>query len=124
VESQKKTQPPETKASSRKAGISGPILPGWRRSAHRTSLQLNSLQTGNFTGKITISGLKTTILEQETAAPQGLFGKFPKQTIREKFLLNREFKATNRGFFGESGKRHFSSAWFSPSAEDVEPRWS
>ena len=66
-------------------------VPGWRRSAHRTRLQLNSLQTGNFTGKITISGLKTTILEQETAAPQGLFGKFPKQTIRENFLLNREF---------------------------------
>jgi hypothetical protein len=31
---------------------------------------LNSLQTGNFTGKITISGLQVTILRQETTMPQ------------------------------------------------------
>jgi hypothetical protein len=29
---------------------------GWRRSADRTILQENSLQTGNLTGKIAISG--------------------------------------------------------------------
>jgi short-subunit dehydrogenase involved in D-alanine esterification of teichoic acids len=28
--------------------------------------------------KITISGLRAAILEHETTAPQGLFGKFPK----------------------------------------------
>ena len=65
-------------------------MPGWRRSDDRTGLQPNSLQTGNFTGKITISGLKATILKQETAVPQGLFSRFPKQTIREIFLKNRE----------------------------------
>jgi hypothetical protein len=64
---------------------------GWRRSADRTGLQPNSLQTGNFTGKTTISGLKATMLEQETAVPQGLFSEFPKQTIREIFPKNKEF---------------------------------
>jgi len=34
---------------------------GWRRSADRTGLQTNSLLTGNFTGKIAISGLKELI---------------------------------------------------------------
>jgi hypothetical protein len=53
------------------------MKPGWRRSADRTGLQPNSLQTGNFTGKITISGLKATMLEQETALPQGLFQRIP-----------------------------------------------
>jgi hypothetical protein len=66
-------------------------MPGWRRSVDRTCLQPNSLQTGNFTGKIAISGLEATITKQETAVPQGLFSKFPKQTIREKFPQNREF---------------------------------
>jgi hypothetical protein len=51
----------------------------------------NSLQTGNLTGKITISGLKATTPKQETTMPQGLFSKFPKQIIREFFLKNREF---------------------------------
>ncbi|MGA2058566.1 MAG: hypothetical protein ABSG88_25095 [Bradyrhizobium sp.] len=73
-------------------------MPGWRRSAYRTYLQLNSLQTGNFTGKITISGLMATMLEQETAVPQGLFSEFPKQTIREIYPKNREFQADNREF--------------------------
>jgi hypothetical protein len=45
---------------------------GWRRSADRTGLQANSLLTGNFTGKIAISGLPKTILEQEAAVPQRL----------------------------------------------------
>jgi len=66
-------------------------MSGWRRSAHRTRLYLNSLQTGNFTGKITISGLKATISKQETTVPQRFFKKFPKQTIRELFQTNREF---------------------------------
>jgi hypothetical protein len=33
----------------------------------------------------------TASVEQETAVPQGLFEQFPKQTIREFFLKNREF---------------------------------
>jgi hypothetical protein len=79
-------------------GVRSPAsgLPGWRRSVDRTSLQLNSLLTGNFTGKITISGLKAAVLEQETAVPQRLFSKFPRQTIREIFPDNREFQADNR----------------------------
>jgi hypothetical protein len=64
---------------------------GWRRSGHRTRLQPNSLPAGNFSGKIAISGLKPAILERGTAAPQGLLGKFPKQTIWENFVKNREF---------------------------------
>jgi hypothetical protein len=67
------------------------LNPGWRRSADRTGLQPNSLQTGNFTGKITILGLKVAISKQETAVPQGLLSKFPKQTIRDYFSKNREF---------------------------------
>jgi hypothetical protein len=31
-------------------------MPGWRRSADRTRLQMNSLQTGNFTGNFAIFG--------------------------------------------------------------------
>jgi hypothetical protein len=68
------------------------MKPGWRRSADRTGLQPNSLQTGNFTGKITISGLKATMLEQETALPQDfsanslskLSGKFFRRTGNSK----------------------------------------
>jgi hypothetical protein len=66
-------------------------MPGWRRSADRACLQPNSLQTGNFTGKITVSGLKAAIPEQKTAVSQGPFSEFPKQTIREIFPKNREF---------------------------------
>jgi hypothetical protein len=87
-------------------------MPGWRRSANRTCLQPNSLQTGNFTGKITISGLKATIQEQETAVPQGLFSKFPKQIIREKFPTNREFYTNNREFHAPGVADLCGDAWF------------
>jgi hypothetical protein len=60
-------------------------MPGWRRSPHRAGLHSNSLQTGNFTGKITISGGKDDNRTAETTVPQGLFSEFPKQTIREIF---------------------------------------
>jgi hypothetical protein len=49
------------------------------------------LLTGNFTGKITISGPEAAVLEHETAVPQRLFGRFPEPTIREMFPKNREF---------------------------------
>src|SRR5207247_11376543 len=39
-------------------------LPGWRRSADRTSLQANSLESGNFTGNFAILGLRDPILYQ------------------------------------------------------------
>jgi hypothetical protein len=39
----------------------GAGLPGWRRSADRTSLQGNSLVSGNFTGNFAILGPKDTM---------------------------------------------------------------
>jgi hypothetical protein len=47
---------------------------GWRRSVDRTRLRVSSLLTGNLTGKIGISALWETILEQKAAAPQRLVG--------------------------------------------------
>jgi hypothetical protein len=65
-------------------------------------LQPNSLQTGNFTGKITSSDLDATILVQKTAAPQGHFDKFPKQTIREIFSGKQGKTKRITGFFRKS----------------------
>jgi hypothetical protein len=65
------------------------LVVGWRRSADRAGLPANSLLTGNFTGKIRISGLKPAVLEPETAVPQGLISKFPKQPIRELFFAEQ-----------------------------------
>ena len=64
---------------------------GWRRSADRTRLQAKSLLTGNFTGKIAISGLPETVPEQQTAVSQWLFAIFPTQINRETISKNREF---------------------------------
>jgi hypothetical protein len=64
---------------------------GWRRSADRTSLQANSLVSGNFTGNFAILGLRDTILCQETAALQPLLEQFPTQIISENILENSEF---------------------------------
>jgi hypothetical protein len=72
--------------------------PGWRRSADRTRLQANSLLTGNFTGKFAISRVQETISEPETAVPQGLFKKFPRQINSENISENREFIGGNREF--------------------------
>jgi hypothetical protein len=59
--------------------------------SHRPRLPPDSLQTRNLTGKITILGLELAISVQETTVPQGLFGKFPKQTNREISSKNTEF---------------------------------
>jgi hypothetical protein len=48
-------------------------LRGWRRSAGRAGLQVDSLQTGNFTGKYAVLELAETVPAPETAAPQRLF---------------------------------------------------
>ena len=61
-------------------------LPPWRRSADRTSLQANSLVSGNFTGNFAISGLREPIPEQETAALQRFPQQFPKQINRGKYF--------------------------------------
>jgi hypothetical protein len=67
-------------------------VPGWRRSAGRTGLKPNSLQTGNFTGKITISGRKARIIE-------------PKPLCRTDFSVNSLSKSS--GSFSE--EQGFSS---------------
>jgi hypothetical protein len=66
-------------------------LPRWRRSADRTSLQANSLVSGNFTGNFAIQGLRDTITCQETAALQPLLEQFPTQIISENILGNSQF---------------------------------
>jgi hypothetical protein len=71
---------------------------------------MNSLLTGNFTGKFTISSLKAAILEHETAVLQGLFSRFPKRTIREIFPKSREFQTDNRDFFDEDWVIRISKA--------------
>jgi hypothetical protein len=73
-------------------------MPGWRRSADRTRLHANSLLTGNFTGNFAISGPQDRISEQETAALQRLFVKFPTEINRENLSKNRDFSADNREF--------------------------
>jgi hypothetical protein len=45
-------------------------LPRWRRSADRTFLRANSLQTGNLTGKLKVLEAPETIREQNTAVVQ------------------------------------------------------
>jgi hypothetical protein len=105
----RKARIPAHSCVSRNAGRNGG-MPGWRRSAHRTRLYLNSLQTGNFTGKITISGLKATISKQETTVPQRLFKKFPKPTIRELFQTIREFRPDNRDLLQQICRDRFSHA--------------
>jgi uncharacterized protein (TIGR02677 family) len=42
----------------------GSLSAGWRRSAHRTGLQPNSLQTGNSTGKTEVLSLETTAVPE------------------------------------------------------------
>jgi hypothetical protein len=71
-------------------------MPGWRRSADRTRLHLNSLLTGNFTGKFRILGLLGLLSVSLVAVPQQLSVQFPKRNIREKDLSIREFLSDNR----------------------------
>jgi hypothetical protein len=58
-------------------------LAGWRRSAYRTSLKANSLQTGNLSGKIAGLPPKPPVSKQETLVPQRLLEQFPSQINRE-----------------------------------------
>lgn len=62
---------------------------GWRRSADRTCLRPNSLQTGNFTGKQAILAARRPDLWPENAAVQRLLPQFPTPTNREIFWANR-----------------------------------
>jgi hypothetical protein len=52
--------------------VQNQIRAGWRRSADRTYLQPNSLQTGNFSGNFAKFSPEETIVMQETPESQGL----------------------------------------------------
>jgi hypothetical protein len=68
-----------------------PGMPGWRRSADRTSLQANSLISGNFTGNFAILVSQKPISLHQTAVLQPFFVKFPTRIIRENNFKNKEF---------------------------------
>lgn len=69
---------------------------GWRRSADRAVLPLNSLQTGNFSGKIRIFRLYERLITAKMAALQGLLKKIPKDRNRETSKKSRELRIQNR----------------------------
>jgi hypothetical protein len=82
-------------------------LAGWRRSADRTCLQPNSLQTGNFSGKSAVLELTETISTSRTPVPQRLFEYFPRQINREKQWRNRESFRRIRELKSKVSKRPF-----------------
>ena len=69
---------------------------GWRRSADRTRLRTNSLQTGNFAGKMANLAAGRHAFWSKTAALQGLPAQFPTPTNRDLFwasrVLSRQFR--------------------------------
>jgi hypothetical protein len=67
-------------------------LPGWRRSADRTRLRMNSLLTGNFA----ISGLRQPIQMQKTALLRPLSEQFPVQISRENICMKGVIFRRNR----------------------------
>lgn len=72
-------------------------LLGWRRSTDRARLQMDSLQTGNFTGKFAVLGI-TEVLAPKTAVPQPLLESFPRQINRENNSTNRDLPRRIREF--------------------------
>jgi hypothetical protein len=66
-------------------------VPGWRGSACRTRLHLNSLLSGNLTGNFADLGHLKAASEQETAVLQSLIEQFPTQMNREIISDNRDF---------------------------------
>jgi len=62
---------------------------GWRRSANRTRLRANSLQTGNFTGKFAVSEISNTVVYRKTAVLQSLPDKFMQKLTGKKIWANR-----------------------------------
>jgi hypothetical protein len=70
--------------------------PGWRRSADRTRLRQNSLQTGNISGistKFNSEGQPQTCAGR---AHRSHFLKFPTRVNRESLSENKEFDARSR----------------------------
>ena len=81
-------------------------MPGWRRSADRTRLHVDSLLTGNFTGNLAILVPQKSISLHEIAVLQRLVQQFPTQINRENISKNSEFLAVNREFDGRRFDRH------------------
>jgi len=65
-------------------------LDGWRRSADRTCLQPNSLQTGNFSENFAKSGLGRDIKPARNACAAAVSTSIPNADNRETILKNRE----------------------------------
>jgi site-specific DNA recombinase len=68
---------------------------GWRRSADRTCLQANSLETGNFTRNLAILAARRPDHGPENAVVQRLLSQFPVPTNREFCLANRDRRERN-----------------------------
>jgi hypothetical protein len=69
---------------------------GWRRSADRTCLRPNSLQTGNFSGNFAILALHEGLRARKIPVLQAFLLGFPAQVNREEISRNREFSPVNR----------------------------
>src|SRR5690242_13058628 len=80
-------------------------MPGWRCSPDRTSLQANSLQTGNFSGNFAIPGLLERRPWQEIPVLQSFFHGFPTQANREEISKNREFLIRQQGTFASRARK-------------------
>jgi hypothetical protein len=104
---------------------------GWRRSADRTGLPRNSLQTGNFTGKFEIWACQETSSKQETPALQAFLGELPGPVNRENLCPSREAFICNRELnwqksLGASFPQHPLRALLAPwarSANSASAAW-
>jgi hypothetical protein len=71
-------------------------LCGWRRSADRTCLQLNSLLTGNFTGKIAFFAFQRQSRNHKSPSIRRFLSIFLTRIIREIGSRNSEFSGSSR----------------------------
>jgi hypothetical protein len=83
------------KSQAKSGGLSFARVGGWRRSAVRAGLRLNSLVTGNFTGNFAILQSGQPQLRSESLGPQVFLAKFPKKITGYFFSDNREFFLAN-----------------------------
>jgi hypothetical protein len=64
-------------------------LSGWRRSADRTVLQTNSLQTGNFSRNWKLFGSSGRNSNSKTRLPRAHFSRFPARFNRENNFIEQ-----------------------------------
>jgi hypothetical protein len=81
------------------------VMPGWRRSSDRTGLQLNSLQTGNFSGNLTILAWGMPCPFPEMPQQPRLSQKFPNKPNREVPSQNSDILSIKQGNQAQ-GRRH------------------